>query len=209
MNITNWGEHMMKNKEKEHKLPNSTQGFITPLQKKILFFLALNQPQTINETVKAISGNYRSSWDAFKELEKKNLINPIDKKYYRGRYYDRFWVTESGVLYALGEKAKSEVLLRRTQEIYPEKKDLQFLIEIIPILGESAHNIVRLEVITNGKVDQNDLISIFATQKKLGAEEMREYSSILRKYPERYKQHVDYIKKASKQLIDLSKMLDN
>ena len=199
---------MMKGKEKEHKLSINEQKFLTPLQKKILLFLAVNYPATKNETVKAISGNYRSSWDAFKELEKKNLIKPVSLKNYRGRDYPRFWATENGILIAMSERAKPEILLRRTLEIYPENRELQFLIEVIPILGESAYNMLYLAIVTNDKIDQSDLISIFATQKKLTDEEKRKYNSILKRYPERFKQHADYIKRVSKNLKDLSDMFD-
>jgi hypothetical protein len=201
-------EHMIKKKEKEHKLTINKHGFLTPLQKELLLSLAVNKPQTKNEAVRAIGGNYRSGWDALKELENKNLIKAVSQKFYRGREYPRYWVTENGILLALSEKTKLGILLRRTQEIYPENRNLQFLIEAIPILGETAFNMVRLAVAANGKIDQNDLISIFAAQKKLDDEELGRYNLILKKYPERYKQHADYIKRVSKNLKDLSEMFD-
>jgi hypothetical protein len=199
---------MIEKKEKEHMLMINKNEFLTPLQKKLLLSLAVSKPQTKNEAVRAIGGNYRSGWDALRELEKKNLIKAVSHKLYRGRVYPRYWVTENGILLALSEKTKPGILLRRTQEIYPENRNLQFLIEAIPILGESAFNMVRLAVKTSGKIDQNDLISIFAAQKKLDDEELRRYNSILKKYPERYKQHVDYIKRVRKNLKDLSEMFD-
>jgi hypothetical protein len=199
---------MIEKKEKEHMLMINKNEFLTPLQKKLLLSLAVSKPQTKNEAVRAIGGNYRSGWDALRELEKKNLIKAVSHKLYRGRVYPRYWVTENGILLALSEKTKPGILLRRTQEIYPENRNLQFLIEAIPILGESAFNMVRLAVKTSGKIDKNDLISIFAAQKKLDDEELRRYNSILKKYPERYKQHVDYIKRVRKNLKDLSEMFD-
>jgi len=208
VNIIKKWEHMIQRKEKEHKLTDNKKEFLTPLQKKILLFLAVSHPQTKNETVKAIKGNYRSSWDAFKELERKNLIKAISLKVYRGREYPRFWVTENGIILAMSEKAKPEILLRKTQEIYPENRDLHFLIEVIPILGESAFKMLYLAVITNGKIEQNDLIPIFAAQGKLTDEDLRKYISILKKYPERHKQHAEYIKRVGKNLKDLSDMFD-
>ena len=198
----------MKKKDKEHKLTINKREFLTPLQKKILLFLAINYPHTINETVKATRGNYRSSWDAFKELEKKKLIAPVDQKVYRGREYPRYWVTENGILLALSERVNPEILLKKTQEIYPEKKDLQFLIEMIPILGETAYDMTYLSVITNGKVDQSDLIRMFTLQDKLSLKLIKKYNSILKKYPKRYKQQVDFVKQVSKNVQELLEMYD-
>jgi hypothetical protein len=208
MNIIKRREHMTKGKEKEHKLIISEQKFLTPLQKKILLFLAVNYPATINETVKAISGNYRSSWDAFKELEKKNLIQEVSQKNYRGRDYPRYWATENGILLALSEGAKPDVLLRKTHQVYPEKRALQFLIEIIPLLGESAYEMAHLSVVTNGKVTQSDLIRMFSLQNKVTEKEIKKYNEVLKKYPEIYKHHLDYIKQVSKNLKDLLDMYE-
>ena len=206
MNIIKRREHMLKSKGKEHILNINKQKFLSPLQRKILLFLAVNYPADINETVKAIKGNYRSSWDAFKELEKKNLIKPVKSKRYRGRDYDQFWLSANGILIAMSEKVKSKILLRKAQDIYPEKRGLHFLIEVIPVLGESAFDMLFLAVVNKGKFDDSDLISIFASQKKLSNKEIRKYHSILERYPELHQQHVDYIKKASKNLKDLSEL---
>jgi len=142
------------------------------------------------------------------EIEKKNLIKAIGLKVYRGREYPRFWVTENGIVLAMSERAKPEILLRKTRELYSENRELQFLIEVVPILGESAYNMLYLAVVTDGKIDQGDLISIFAAQGKLTDEEIRQYHLILKKYPERYKQHADYIKRVSKNLKDLPDIFD-
>lgn len=199
---------MIRKKAKEHNFAINRKEFLTPLQKKIILFLAVNNPQTINETVKATRGNYRSSWDAFKELEKKNLIKPVNQKVYRGREYPLYWATETGILFALSERLKPDVLLRKTQEIYPESKALQFLIEIIPILGESAYELTYLSVVTNGKVDQSDLIRMFSLQEKLSAKLIEKYNTILKNYPEIYQHQVEYIKRARKNLEDLLDMYD-
>ena len=191
----------------EHTL--NTNHFITPLQKKILLFLAVDRPLTINETVKSIKGNYRSSWDAFKELELKKLVKNVGFKTYRNVEYPRYWLTENGVFFAISEKVDSSILFRRVQEIYPEKKELQFLIEVIPILGGNIYDLIKLEVITNGKFDQNYLISIFASNKKLTDDEIKRYNSVLVKHPELYKQHKEYINKTQKNLKNLSDMLDS
>jgi hypothetical protein len=200
---------MMTKEAEEHKLTINPQDFLTALQRKILLFLAVDYPRTMNSTVRAMSGNYRSSWDAFKELEEKKLIKPVSIKFYKGRKYPQFWATENGILIAMSEGADPKILLRRTQAIYPDNKELQFLVETIPILGESAYNMLYLAVITNGKIEESDLISVFAAQKKLTEEEKRRYNEILKRYPERHKQHADFIKRARKNLKELSDMLDN
>ena len=61
-------------------------------------------------------------------------IEKIKEKAYRGRQYPRFWLTENGILLAMSERIKPEILLRKTQEIYPKNRKLQFIIEAIPFL---------------------------------------------------------------------------
>ena len=206
VNIPKIGEHMLSKKGKEHNLIVNKQSFLSPLQKKILLFFAVTRPQTIREAVTEMKGNYRSSWEAFKELKKKNLIEPIRQKFYRGRIFPRFWLTERGVILALSKKTNPEILLRKTQEIYPENRNLQFLIETIPLLGENAYHMLYLSVVTNGEIKERDLIPIFAMQRKLSKEENKKFKSILKRYPERYNQTKDAIKRASQNLKDLSDM---
>jgi hypothetical protein len=208
MNITKRREHMLRKKDKEHKLIHKKQEFLTPLQEKILLFLASNYPMTKNETKKGISGNYRSSWDALKGLENKKLIQEVSQKIYRGREYPRYWVTENGILLALSNKLKPETLLRKAKEIYPENTNLHFLIEIVPILGDSAYDMLSLAVVTNGKFEKSDILQIYASQGKLTDKEIRNYNSILKNYPEIYQRHVAFMKQASKNLKDLLKMYD-
>ena len=196
---------MLKKKGKEHI---SKQQFLTPLQKKILLFLTINDPHDINETVKAVEGNYRSIWAVFKELKKKDLIKEINLKEYRGRKYPRYWATEMGIIFALSERVEPEILLKKTREIYPENRNLQFLIETIPILGKSALNMLYLSVETGGKIEEGDLISIFASQRKLSPKKIKKYNSVAKRYPERYKQTQDYIIETKKNLKDLSDLFD-
>jgi hypothetical protein len=180
-----------------------------PLQKRIILHLAQSEPQTINETKESISGHYKSSWNAFNVLKKKGLIKHTTSKNYRGKQYPRFWLTELGIFLALYEGAKPEVLLKTTLEIYPENKNLQFLIEAVPILGKNAFHVLYLTVLTKGEIKQKDITSIFATQmqEKLTPKKIKQFITILKKYPEPYQQCVDYINQIRKNLGELSDLL--
>ena len=175
----------------------SKESSFPPLQKRIILYLAQSRPQTINETAKAISKtkkgipkNYKSSWIAFNVLKKKGLIKHVTSKDYRGRQYPCWWLTDLGVLLAIYEGTKPEVLLKTTLEIYPENKDLQFSIEAVPILGKHALNVLYLAVLNRGEINQTDLISIFAAQlqTKLNPKQITQFIEVLKKYPKRHQQ---------------------
>ena len=181
--------HISTNENKQNSFP--------PLQKRIILHLAQSKPQTINETAKGISGNhkgiprnYKSSWIAFKTLAEKGLIKHTTSKDYKGRQYPCSWLTDLGILLALHEGAKPEVLLKTTREIYPENKDLQFLIEAVPILGKHALDISYLAVLNRGVIEQTDLTSIFAAQMldKLTPKQITQFIAVLKKYPEQHQQ---------------------
>jgi hypothetical protein len=172
-----------------------------PLQKRIILHLAQSEPQTINETKTAISGHYKSTWVAFNALKKKGLIKETTSKNYMNRQYPCFWLTDLGVLLAIHEGAKPEVLLKSTRGIYPHYKDLHFLIEAVPILGKHALDVLYLAVLNRGEINQTDLISIFASQaqNKLNPKQIRQFIKVLKKYPERHQQ----TRKNLKELYDL------
>ena len=192
---------MVMRERKEHSFP--------PLQKRIILYLAQSKPRTINETKKGISGHYKSSWTAFKSLKKKGLIKKTTSKNYRGRQYPCFWVTELGIFLALCEGAKSEVLLKKTLEVYPENRDLQFLIEAIPILGKHAFRLLYQVVLTKGEIEQRDITSIFAAQmqEKFTPKQKRQFITVLKKYPEQYQRFVNTINQIHKDLRELSDLL--
>ena len=60
----------MSDSKSPHHNSNSItkKTFLPPLQKKVLLYLANNEPKPINETVKALKSHYKSN------LEKKTLI---------------------------------------------------------------------------------------------------------------------------------------
>lgn len=173
-----------------------------PLQRRIILHLAQNKPQTINETAKGISRDWKTSSIAFKRLEKEGFVVKSGKsKYYRGRKFPYFWLTPLGVLRALHEGVKPEILLKTTHEIYPDNKDLHFDIEAIPILGRYALDVLYLATSNRGAINQTDLISIFAAQmqNKLNPKQIKQFIAVLKKYPERHQQ----IHKSLRELSDL------
>ena len=180
-----------------------------PLQKRIILHLAQSKPQTINETKKGISGHYKSTWTAFNALKKKGLIKHVTSKDYQGRQYPRFWLTELGIFLALHERVEQEVLLRTVLEIYPENKDLQFIIEAVPILGKHVLKLLYLAVLTKGEFEQRDIASILAAQiqDRFTPKQRREFIAVLKKYPEPYQRFVNTINRIHKDLRELSDLL--
>lgn len=180
-----------------------------PLQKRIVLHLAQNKPQTINETMKGIkSHNYKSTWIAVDVLKKKGLIEDVATKDYRGNTYPCFWLTERGIFLAISKGAKQETLLRTTLETYPKNKDIQFLIEAAPILGENAFEVLYLTAL-NGQIEQADVFSILAKQmqKPLNDKEIDQFIAVLDKYPKTHQLSVDYVNQITKNLRKISNKL--
>jgi hypothetical protein len=179
------------------------------LQKKIILHLAQSTPQTIHKTAKQIEKDYKSSHYAFDALRKKGLIKQVTSKPYRGREFPQFWLTELGVSLALSLRAEPQTILRRTIEIYPENRDLQFVIEAVPILGKNALDMLYLIALNKGVIKQGDLTSIFAIQmqKRLTPAQIRRFITVLKKYPIPYQQCVNCISQTRKNLRELSDLL--
>ena len=59
---------------------------------------------------------------------------------------------------------KQTALIKRTLEVYPENKDLLFLLEAMPIPEANAFNIAYLAVLSKGKLSQSDLTTVYAAQ---------------------------------------------
>jgi hypothetical protein len=135
---------MTRHKEKGHTSVPSTKSQLFPsLQRRIILCLAEKDPQTINETVKALKGSYKSTWTAFQSLEKKKIIKKVSKKRYREREYPRFWLTSDGALAAVFEEADSSNVLSKSLKIYPKDSKLHIVLETIPIIGTEILSIVR------------------------------------------------------------------
>jgi ribosomal protein L28 len=184
-------KHISKPLTKKTYLPN--------LQKRIFLYIANNDPKTINETAKATKGDYKSSWNAFKKLEKKNLVKIIGSKNYQGQEYPRYWVSEDGAFIALCEGANAKSVIKRTLEIYPKRRDLQYLLEAVSILGIEAFDVAYFAYIKKGKLEQSDIAIIMATQMqhKLTPEGLKKYSELLQRYPEQSQRFIDFFKEIS------------
>jgi hypothetical protein len=195
----------------EHTLfPLTTKELLPPLQKRIFLFLSENEPQTINETVKALKGHYKSSWLAFNALEKKAMIKKVTLKLYRGREYPCFWITEGGVFVALCEGANPNKLLEKVQKIYPENKVLQCLLEISPILGIDGFKVVYLAVLAKGKVEESDLATLMATQmqSKITIEDASKLVEIVKKYPEEHERFIENSRHIEENMKKISSLLE-
>ena len=203
---------MAQPKEKQQTLkPIKKNQYLPPLQKRILLCLAKSHPQTINETVKAIKGHYKSSWTAFNSLKGKKIITKIDTKKYRGNEYPRFWLTTAGIFIALIESVNPKALLTKTLEIYPENKVLQCIVEISTILGTDIYEIAYSTILNKQKIEPNDISIMLATQmqKDLSLKQIKELITIMKKYPEQFGNFKEKTEKIFENLKKVELLLKN
>jgi hypothetical protein len=161
---------------------------LPPLQKRIVIHLAETKPSTINETRKAMNGQYKSHWTAFNSLEEKNVIKKIDVKSYHGQEYPLFWLTPSGVLIALFEGVSHEVLLEKIVQIYPDDKSLQIILEFSPIFGLEVFKIGFLALQDKGELDMKDLMMMLTLviQNDFNGVQSEDIIAGLKKHPIAY-----------------------
>lgn len=210
MNITSRRGHMSKPKTQQHKSkPLTEHTLLPPLQKKIFLYIAENDPQDINETAKAINEHYRPSWTAFKQLEKKSLIAKVDSKIYHNREFARYWVTDDGAFIAACEGANQKRLLKRALRIYPNNRNLHFMLEITPIFGVNVFKIGIFAYASKKKIDESDKGAMIAAQaqSKFTAEELKQFSRILKKYPEQQKRFKDTIGRMTIDMQNINSLL--
>ncbi|NLB76018.1 MAG: hypothetical protein GX799_06070 [Crenarchaeota archaeon] len=161
-----------------------------PLQRRIILFLAGNQPMNKHATAKAMNEHTRSTWLSFKGLENSGLVKKIDQRESLGRERDCYWLTDSGVYLALIEGAESKKILMRTKEVYPDNALLHFIIEIAPIMGTGMHKIGYSAVLEKGKLgesDKNSVKSAMLSQqllKELTLGQIRDLIEIMKKHPQ-------------------------
>lgn len=171
---------MSKSKTKSDNLPS--------LQKLIVLHLAKNEPQTINETVRALSKSYKPTWTAFNSLENKKLIIKTDIKNYRGQEYPRFWLTDEGMILALLECASSEKLLRQTQILYPEVKIMHCFLEIMPFFDPEVVKMAYSSVKGKGKLEPVEVAQLILSgaAMPMDVETGKKVAATLKKYPQQY-----------------------
>ena len=188
--------------------PITKKNFLHPVQKKILLYLANNDPKDKNEVAEAIKGHYKSTWNAFNKLEEKNLIKIVSSKSYQGQEYPRYWLSPDGAFIALCEGAKPNSVIRRTNKIYPENKDLHYLLDSVSIIGNDAFNIGYLAIISKGKLEQSDMALMMITQlqKGLSDDSLLQFNKMLKKYPDQEQKFTDTFKKISENLQNLNEL---
>ena len=196
-----------KSKQKHMSIGFVKGDILPPLQKKIVLHLAKSEPQTINETVTALEGSYKSSWIAFNKLEEKQIITKTDTKSYRGREYPRFWLTPAGVLIALFEGINFEALLERTLKTYPDDKNIQILLELSPVFGTEVFKLAFLTILKKGKLEEDDLTMIVTAelnspeaQSDFGGRRPEDILAILKKHPIAYENTKQYARRAREKI---------
>jgi hypothetical protein len=180
---------MSKPKTKKHMSKPKMKGDnLHPLQKLIVLHFAESEPQTINQTVKAISKSYKPTWIAFNSLEKKKLIRKTDVKEYRGRKYPRYWLTDEGMIMAMMEGASSKKLLEQTKLLYPDVEIIHCFLEMMPFIDPEVTRMSYASVKGKGKFGFIEVATLFLSQAAMpmDIETAKELKAVLKKYPDQY-----------------------
>lgn len=196
-------EHTSIQKKKMKKMTN-----IPPVQRKIILHLANSKPKTINETANELKAHYKSTWNAFKKLEEKNFVKSVGSKLHQGQVYPQYWVTGDGAFIALCEGAKQQHLIRSIFEIYPDNKDLQYLLESVSILGTEAFKVGYLAIVKKGKLEQEDITRMLIVQSAFTPEILLRFREMLLKYPEQKKKYDDLVNEMIEKLRNLDKLFN-
>jgi hypothetical protein len=201
---------MSQDKPNLHMSFQLSQGdILPPLQKRIVRFLAENNPQTILGTAKALNSGYKSLWTAFNSLKEKKVIQAVSVKSYRNQEYDCFWVTSTGILIALFDGANPQTLLEKSIEIYPNDMNLQCILEVSPILGTEAFKFAFGVLLEKGKLEKEDISVIIATQmqQEVDISQMEPLLAILKRHPLQHEKTKEYAKELGKKIDKLQSML--
>ncbi len=105
---------MLKKEQKCDILPK--------LQKNIVLALAKFGPMNIRETNKKLKGEYTSTNRAFHELERKGIIQNVRTQQYRGREFQKFWLTDEGIVLALIHGANPDIVRSWAEQLYGENE---------------------------------------------------------------------------------------
>lgn len=158
------------------------------LEKMIILNLAENKPQTKRATAKAISKQYKSTWNAFERLEKKKLIKQATTIIYNNTEYPRYWLTDEGILIALIENANPKKLLEQTKNLYPENKNTHCFLEIAPLFDPKLLRIAYSSLKGKDKIGSREIIILFLSQPSIAmdGETAKKLVTILKNYPDEY-----------------------
>jgi hypothetical protein len=186
---------MSKPKESKH------MSNLPPLQKLIILHMAKTKPQTMNRIAKEISKEYKSTWTAFKSLERKKLIDAQGTKPNSKTEYKCYWLTGEGMIMALLENANSEKLLEQTKVLYPDNTVYHCFLEMMPFIHPEITRMAYSSVKGKGKLGFSELSKLCLAQAAsilIDAETAKNLTAILKKYPEEYSK----LKTAVKSMID-------
>lgn len=127
-------------------------------QKKIVLSLAKNEPMTMSETNRKISGELTSTTRAFHELEKKGMVIEVGKKKYRGRKFSEYWLSDRGVAFTLLNGANAETARQIALSLTEDDK-LKTYFELRELSPEIA-TIIDKAVLHRGIIDFAELVKL-------------------------------------------------
>lgn len=125
------------------------------LQKKIVLSLAKNEPMTMSDTNRKISGSLSSTTRAFHELEEKGMITEIEKKEYRGQKFSKYWLSDRGVAFALLNGANQNTLEIIALNVI-EREEIKTYLKIRS-LSPKISTIIDKAILFRGIIDLNEL----------------------------------------------------
>jgi DNA-binding MarR family transcriptional regulator len=173
-------EHMSQTTVKSDSLPS--------LQHAIVLHLAKNEPQTINQTAKALSKDYSATHTSFKSLVSKKLIMKTGARRYREQEFECYWLTDEGMIKALIEGANADKLLQQTKKLYPEAEIAHCFLEIIPLFDPVIVRTSYSYVKGKGKLEFPEVAQLILSgaAEAMEIETAKKIGTILKKYPEQY-----------------------
>ena len=168
--------------------PKTQSDDLQSVEKLIVLNLARNKPQTKRETAKAISKHYKSTWDAYKRLEEKKLIQPASTKPYNTIDYPRYWLTDEGIMRALIEGAKPERMLKQVKILYPDAKPTHVFLTIAQFVHSEVLKMVYSSVKGKNKIGLREILIVFLSQPSIAMDDdaAKKIATALKEYPEEY-----------------------
>ena len=116
-------------------------------QREIIKFLAQNGPKTMNEVAKSLSLDYAYTNRTFKKLISRKLVQSIsEKKHYRGQKFEKYGLTQQGVLAALNVGADPNSTIQYVRKYLRKNEYLPFqvLIQAIKVRALKPENASEL-----------------------------------------------------------------